>query len=178
VGNPPVTPALAYQAGNRFSSCGPSQWGPDKKDRHGFAKEKTVFLTRLLRLDAVANIAGGAGLALASGLLAPALGMSSPWPLVAVGVGLALYGDLHLIVARNPASRAVTALIAADLLFAAAVLDIALTDPFGADTWARWLLAAVADLSALVGLTKWYALRRAAGQRPLDPADDALGVAL
>jgi hypothetical protein len=137
-----------------------------------------MFLTRLLRLDAVANIAGGAGLALASGLLAPALGMSSPWPLVAVGVALAVYGELHLMVAGDPTRRGVTALIAADLLFAAALLDIAVTDPFGAGAWARWLLAAVADLSAVVGLAKWYGLRQTAVERTFDPADDAIGVPL
>jgi ABC-type sulfate transport system permease component len=139
-----------------------------------------MFLTRLLRLDAVANLAGGAGLAAASGLLAPALGLTAPWPLVAVGVALVAYGELQWVVARRaePGKRAVGAVIAVDLLFAVAVLDLALANPFGADPWARWLLAAVADLSALVGLAKWYGLRQPLAERTLHSADDALGVQL
>jgi hypothetical protein len=121
-----------------------------------------MFLSRLLKLDAVANIAGGVGLAAASGLLAPALGLTAPWPLVAVGVALVAYGELHWAVARRgePGRRAIGAFIAADLLFAAVLVDLATANPFGADPWARWLLAAIADLSALVGLAKWYGLRR------------------
>jgi hypothetical protein len=119
-----------------------------------------MFLTRLLRLDAMANLAGGAALAAASALLAPALGLDNPWPLVALGVALVVNGELNLKAAREPSRRGVGLLIAIDALVAAAVLDLAITDPFGADPWARWALAAMADLSAVVGLAKWYGVRR------------------
>jgi hypothetical protein len=137
-----------------------------------------MFLTRLLRLDATANVAGGAALAAASVLLAPALGLDNPWPLVAVGVALVVNGELNLKVAAHPSRRGVASLIAIDLIFAAAALELAVTDPFGADSWARWFLVAVADLSAIVGLAKWYGKRLSLGQSAFHSADDALGVQL
>lgn len=146
----------------------------------------STFLHRLLRLDAVACMAGGAAVAAASGLLAPALGIGTPWPIVAAGVALVVYGEAQWAIARNrgegrPSRRAVGALVAADLGFAAVLLDIALTDPFGADAWARWAMAAVADVSAAVGVAKWYAVSRRTGRTSADrgrttpPKTDGVG---
>lgn len=128
-----------------------------------------TLLHRLLRLDAVACMAGGAAVAAASGLLAPAIGLGTPWPVVVAGVALVVYGEVQWALARgrgdgHPSRRAVGSLVAADLVFAAVLLEIALTDPFGADVWARWTLAAAADTSAVMGLAKWYGVSRRTGR--------------
>jgi hypothetical protein len=125
--------------------------------------DKQLFLNRLFRLDGVANLAGGAALIAASTWLAPAIGLTTAWPLILLGLALVAYGEVHWAIARRsqPQRRTMATLIALDLVFAAAMLDLAITDPFGADPWARWLMAAAADMAAIAGLAKWY------GARPL-----------
>lgn len=119
----------------------------------------THTLTRILRLDAAANVVAGAGIVAASGWLAGPLGLGSGWPLLVVGLALVAYGMENLAVSHRTSAAGLTALIFVDLTFAAVVLGIAIVDPTSAETWTRWSLAAVADLSAVFGIAKFVGLR-------------------
>lgn len=130
----------------------------------------TTTLTTVLRLDAVANVLAGIVLVAASSWLAQPLGLGSAWPVVVGGLALVAYGVENQLVARRPSSTGLTALITVDLAFAAAALAVALADPTGAETWARWALAGVADLSAMFGIAKVVGLRSLSRTGSLSPA--------
>ena len=119
-------------------------------------------LPAVLRLDAAANALAGIGLVAGAGVLHAPLGLDAAWPVVVAGLALAVYGLENLLVARRPTTAGLRALIAVDLGFAAAVLAVAVADPTGAETWLRWSLVAVADLSAAFGVVKLLGLRRTA----------------
>lgn len=119
----------------------------------------TNTLTTVLRLDAAANVLAGIVLLAAGGWLAGPLGLGSAWPVVVGGLALVAYGAENQLIARRPSSTGLVALIAVDLGFAAAALAVAVADPTGAETWARWALAGVADLSAVFGIAKAVGLR-------------------
>lgn len=117
-------------------------------------------LITLLKLDAGANVAVGVVLLSAAGWLAGPVGLERPWSLRAVGLALVIYGIGNLLVARRTTVRGLTVLVVGDLVFAAAVLSVALLDPTSAEAWVRWVLVAVADVAAAVGLAKLLGLRR------------------
>lgn len=119
----------------------------------------THTLTRLLNLDAAANIVAGTVVTAASGWLVEPLGLPATWPVVVVGLGLVAYGVENLLVARRPNTGGVVTLAAIDLAFAVAVLTLAIADPTSAETWSRWTLGAVADLSAVFGIAKLLGVR-------------------
>lgn len=127
----------------------------------------TDTLTRILRFDAAANVLGGIGLAAAGGWLAGPIGLTSAWPIRIVGLALVVYGVENLLVARRTSPGALTGLVVVDLAFAVGVLTVAIADPTGAETWARWTLAGIADLSAAFGIAKIV------GMRSLDPGRTA-----
>ncbi|MBW3662041.1 MAG: hypothetical protein KY469_02990 [Actinobacteria bacterium] len=120
---------------------------------------KRHILTRLLTLDAAANVLAGAVVTAASGWLADQLGLSATWPVVVVGLGLVAYGLENLLVARRPTAGGVVALATIDLAFAVVVLTLAIADPTSAEAWSRWTLGAVADLSAVFGIAKLLGVR-------------------
>lgn len=125
----------------------------------------TATLTRILRLDAAANALAGAGLVLAGAWLATPLGVGSAWPIRIAGIALAVYGVENLLVARRLSHAGLTALIVVDLAFAIVVTGIAVADPSAAETWARWALVAIADISAVFGIAKIVGLRDVLGLR-------------
>lgn len=118
-------------------------------------------LRRVLRFDAVFSTLSGVALIALAGVIDSGFGLGTPWGLVALGVVFVVYGDVNLLISRPavPEGRAVAALIAADLLFAAVLVDLAVTNPSGADAWARWVMVASADAAATVALAKWRGLR-------------------
>ena len=120
---------------------------------------RTGTLTNLLKLDAAANVAGGVALLAAGTWLADPLGLGSVWPLWLVGVVFLVNGAGNWLVGRNPTRGGLIGLIGVDLAFAVAVLGIAIADPTGAETWARWGLAGLADVVAAVGIAKIVGLR-------------------
>jgi Na+/H+ antiporter NhaA len=121
-------------------------------------------LTRTLRIDAAANALAGAVLVAAGGWLATPLGLAAGWPLRFVGAALAAYGAENLLVARRPTAVTLTGLVVVDLLFGAAVLVVAIANPTAAEGWARWTLAAAADLSLAFGVMKLFGLRSLHGR--------------
>lgn len=125
----------------------------------------TERLHAILRLDGAANLMSGAALVLGAGLLAGPLALDSGWPIAIVGVLIGLYGLENLVVARRTTPAGLRTLIAVDLGFAAAVIAFALADPTGAETWMRWAMVAVADVSAAFGIAKIVGLRGAAAPR-------------
>lgn len=130
----------------------------------------TQTRTRILRLDAAANVLSGTALAVAGGLLAAPLGLATAWPVRIVGLALIVYGAENLLVARRTSRGGLTALIAADLAFAVVMATVAIADPTGAETWARWGLVGVADVSAAFGIAKVIGLRSLATARPASDA--------
>lgn len=130
----------------------------------------TRKLTRILRLDAAANVLAGLVLLAAAGWLAGPLGLGTAWPIRICGVALVVYGVENLVVARRTTSAGLAGLIAVDLVFAAAALGVAVADPTAADTWARWALVGVADLSAAFGIAKILGLRALGSRRPAGDA--------
>lgn len=130
----------------------------------------TQKLTRILRLDAGANVLAGLVLLAAAGWLADPLGLGTAWPIRIAGVALVVYGVENLAVARRTSSAGLTGLIVVDLVFAAAALAVAVADPTGAETWARWALVAVADLSAVFGIAKILGLRTLGSRQPVGDA--------
>lgn len=125
----------------------------------------THTLERILRLDAAANALAGTALVAAGGWLAAPLGLASAWPIRIAGLALVAYGVENLLVARRTSTGGLTGLIAVDLVFAVAVLGVAIADPTSAETWARWALAGVADLSAAFGIAKLFGLRTLGGRQ-------------
>jgi hypothetical protein len=116
-------------------------------------------LPETLRLDAAANLAGAAVLALTSPLLAGPAGLEAMWPLWLAAAALAAYGVENHLTARRPRRPTVTALIVADVVFAAALLTLWATNPTGTEPWLRWTLFAVADLALIAAALKTYGLR-------------------
>jgi hypothetical protein len=102
----------------------------------------------LLRLDAAANAVLAAILLAGSAPLSRAAGVDDGWPLLAIGVVLALNGVLCWQTARS------------DLLFVVAVAAVAIADPTGAMSWLRWTLVALADVVAAVAAAKLVCARR------------------
>lgn len=122
-------------------------------------------LTRILRFDAAANVLAGAGLVVAGGWLAAPVGSGSSWPIRLAGLALVVYGVENLLVARRTTTAGLTSLIVVDLVFALVVLGIAVADPTSAETWARWAMAGIADVSAVFGIAKFIGLRDVLGVR-------------
>lgn len=118
-------------------------------------------LARVLRFDAAFSTLCGVALIALAGVIASGFGLATPWGLVALGVVFVAYGDLNLLISRTErlSGRAVVALIAADLIFAAVLIGVAVANPSGAETWARWVMVASADAAATVALAKWRGLR-------------------
>lgn len=111
-------------------------------------------LTRTLRLDAAINATTGITLMAAGGWLAGPLGLAPSWPVRAVGLVLVVYAIENLFVSRRMSAAGLLTLIAVDLLFAVAVLGLAIDDPTGAATWVRGGLVVVAGASAAFGIAK------------------------
>ena len=128
---------------------------------HTTIVRRPSVLRRVLRFDAAFSTLSGVALIALAGLIDSGFGLGTPWVLVALGVVFVAYGDLNLLISRPEvlSGRAVAGLIAADLIFAAVLVDVAVTNPSGADTWARWVMVASADAAATVALAKWRGLR-------------------
>lgn len=133
----------------------------------------TERLHTVLRLDGAANLLSGLALVAGAGLLARPLALGSGWPVAIVGLVLGVYGVENLLVARRTTPAGLRALIAVDLGFAAGVIAFAVADPTGAETWMRWALVAVADVSAAFGVVKIVGLRASATRRTADGAGGA-----
>ena len=116
-------------------------------------------LSATLRLDGAANLTGATALAILAPTLAAPIGLAATWLWLLAG-GLAVYGVENNLVARRPRRPSVIALIAADAVFAVALLTIALTDPTSAVLWMRWVLFVVADLALIAAALKTYGLFR------------------
>lgn len=119
----------------------------------------THLLTRLLQLDGVANAGAGLGLVLAAAWFAGPLGVGA-LPLRIAGLVFVAYGIENLLVARSITPRGLLGLAVVDGAFAVLALGFALSDPTAADTWARWTIAVVADLSLVMGVVKYAGMRR------------------
>lgn len=118
-----------------------------------------ITLPLVLRADAVANVAGGLLLAVLAGWLAPLAGLAGQAPVRLLAAVLVANGIANAVVARRPTRPGVATLVAVDLGFAAAAVGVALADPTAAEPAVRWAMAAVGDLSAVVGLAKVWTLR-------------------
>lgn len=118
--------------------------------------------TTVVRLDGIANLVAGIGLAVLAAPAADALALEATWPLFVAAAGFAVFGIEHLVVAARGAGEMVSRLATIDVLFAAVVLAIAIANPTGAGTGARWVLAMLADLAVTVGAVKYWLQRKGA----------------
>lgn len=130
---------------------------------------RTHTLTTVLKADAAANVLGGIALIAAGGALAGPVGIATAWPIRLVGIALIVYGIENLLVSRRLTVGGLTSLAAVDLVFAVAVLGLAIVDPTSAETWIRWAFVVVAELSATMGIAKILGLRARSVQRAAQP---------
>lgn len=117
-------------------------------------------LDRILRLDGAANVLGGAALVALAGPARDLLGLAATWPLYVVAVAVGLYGVDQWVSAGRATAGAVRGFAALDAVAGVALVVLAATDPTGAPTALRWVLAATGDVVLAVGAVKLYALRR------------------
>ena len=111
-----------------------------------------------LRLDAVANVALAVALVALATPLARAVGLS-PWLLAAVAAAIVVNGALCWIAAAAPRPDVLRRLAAVDVVFAAAMFALAALDPGAAVAPARWGMAALGDIVAVVALVKLWCAR-------------------
>lgn len=116
----------------------------------------TTLATLVLRVDATANAALAAGVFALQERLTDAAGLASTWPLGVPAVLLAVNGALCWSATRGagPSPRELRHLAEIDVVFAVAVLGLALADPSGADTWLRVVLGGLTAGVAVVAATK------------------------
>lgn len=117
-------------------------------------------LPAILELDAGANAAGGLVLLVAAHGLAGPLGLAGAVGLRVCGAVLVGYAAQNLFVARRPTPTGLLPLAGVDVAFSVALFVLALANPTGAATWARWVLAVIAALSLGMGAIKLVGRRR------------------
>lgn len=115
--------------------------------------------TRILQIDAAGCAVVGVALVAAAGSLIAPFALSSPWPLQLLGLAFLVYAAENLWVARRPSANGLAMLAATDLLFGVGAIAVALINPTGAETWVRWSLAALGDVSLVFGAVKLLGLR-------------------
>lgn len=120
----------------------------------------TPITTTVVRLDGIANLVAGVGLAVLAAPAAQALALDATWLMFLAAAGFAVFGLEHLVVASRGAGQMVSRLAAVDVLFAVVVLAVAIANPTGAGTGTRWVLAILADLALTVGALKYWLQRR------------------
>ena len=132
------------------------------------APQSTVngsMIRRVLAFDALLNIGGAMVLWVAASAWATALGLDSTLPIVVFGIVFLVNGIECWVVSRretmSPAWLGVLA--AVDFAFVVFALAVAVTDPSGAEAWARWTLAMVAGGALLTGIVKLYGTLRLPG---------------
>ena len=118
-----------------------------------------------LRVDAVANLALAAALAVGAAPLARTLGVTQVWPLLIVAGVLVVNGALCWTGAGAPRAGRLRALAAVDIVFAVAMLTLAAVDPWGGEAGVRLVLAGLGDVVGLVAVVKlWCAREREVGE--------------
>jgi hypothetical protein len=125
---------------------------------------RTRLATFVLRIDAAANLAAALACLVAAGPLADVLRLDAAWPVVALAVVFAANGVAcwrAAAAAGQPDPSALRRLAAVDVVFAAAVGLLALTDPTGMASGTRWALGGLADLTLVVGAAKLLTSRGA-----------------
>ena len=122
------------------------------------------LLRATLHANSIVSLVGGLVMALASGLLAPLMGVSGPVPLIAVGVVAMAFGyEVRRESNRSVLSaRAGWIIFALDALWVAGSLCLLALDAFGLSTEGRWIVLAMADGVALFAVCEFIGLRRIA----------------
>lgn len=125
----------------------------------------TMFATIVLRADALANAALGAGTLALLGTLTRAAGLTSSWPAAVVGVVLLANGVGCWRAGRSdkPAPPAMRGLAVVDAAFVIAVLWFALAGPTGMETWLRTVLLGLAGVVLVVAAIKALLAARISG---------------
>lgn len=123
-----------------------------------------TFLRKALRADAILNIAGAVVLVAGAPTWASVLGLDQTWPIFAFAVLFLVNGTEIWMTSRSERLNAgwLWGLAAVDFAFTAFALAVAVTDPLGAETWARWTLALIGDAAAVTGILKSYGASRLA----------------
>lgn len=132
-------------------------WAPSR------SVDRDKLLRRVIAFDAAANVVGAAALWAGSSGWTSAFGrLGSPRVVVALGVLFLINGVECWMTARRPLmpARSLWALAAVDLIFGAAALLFAVTNPTGAETWGRWAAASAGDAAVVVGAIKGYGAYR------------------
>ena len=132
---------------------------------------KGTDLVRLaIIVDAIANLLAAAVLWSGSGTWASAFGLESSGPILALGALFFVNGVECWLTARRPTmpSTWLWGLAGVDFVFGVSALAIAIADPSGAESWARWVLAALADAALVIGAVKGYRAYRT--ERPTGTA--------
>lgn len=121
----------------------------------------TSMLSTVLRTDAAGcAVLGVVGLVTAVPIT-DALGLAGATAVRVVAALFLLYAVALALAARRSTPRQVGTLIAADVIFGGTLLVFVLADPTDAEVGARWVGAALGDVSLLFAALKGWALRRA-----------------
>jgi hypothetical protein len=113
-------------------------------------------------IDGAGSAAIGLLLLALPGWLAAGVGVGSA-SIQAIGAVFVVNGLVNGHAARTMTRRAMVAPVVIDAVFGIGVLVVALSDPFGAATWARWLLGATGLLSVDLAAAKAYGRSLASG---------------
>jgi hypothetical protein len=123
---------------------------------------RSRLLQLTLTVNAVSTALFGAGLVAASAPLAPVLGVSGPWPLVAFGALMLGFAAWVWRVRREPLDlREAATILALDVAYVVATVVLLLAWPQTLSPIGRLLAAAVGDLVAVFAVLEYVGLRRA-----------------
>ncbi len=113
-------------------------------------------------IDGAGSLLLGAVLLVLPGWLATGVGVG-PAPIRVFGAVFVVNGLVNGHVSRSLTRSAMVPPVAIDVVFGLGVLLVAVMDPFGAETWARWLLGATGLLSLDLAAAKVYGRSLASG---------------
>lgn len=115
-------------------------------------------------VDAIVNILAAAVLFAGATAWKSAFGLETSIPVVVLAVVFLVNGIECWITGRRDTmtSTSLWVLAGVDVAFALFALVVAVTDPTGAEVWARWAMAAIGDAALVVGAIKAYGAHRLA----------------
>jgi hypothetical protein len=122
------------------------------------------WLAPLHRIDGIGSGAVGLALLVAPGWLQVGLGATGAWIRLLGGLFVVnAWVNLRAVAPDRPEATRTSAVV--DLLFGLGAIALAVLDPSGAETWARWLLAGLGLFSLDLAAAKAWAARRTSGVR-------------
>lgn len=122
----------------------------------------TLLKTALLGNSAFSFISGLA-FVLFSGAIAGFLGLSPAWIILALGIGLLLYGAQTFLAAREPVNQNLARFaVYADVIWVVASGVLTFTGIVPFTTAGKWAIAIVADIVLVFAILQYVGLKRMA----------------